>query len=54
MEARNFISISNSKNGDQIIKIKQEGEFAIRFLSSLIFPFVESYWTTVTFLSNMT
>ena len=50
MEKRKFISIQTSNNGKQVVKVPKDGEFAIRFLSSLILPFVESYWATVALL----
>lgn len=31
----------------------KQNEFSIRFLSSLILPFVESYWVTLSFLANI-
>mmetsp|Transcript_29850 Transcript_29850/g.29007 ORF Transcript_29850/g.29007 Transcript_29850/m.29007 type:complete len:170 (-) Transcript_29850:17-526(-) len=45
MQAREFISVQ-----DQVIKIT--GLYGIKFLSSLIYPFIESYWVTFCFLAN--
>ncbi len=53
MSQRGFLTISGSSS--PIVKIqKGDGEFGIKYLSSLVLPFIESYWVTVSFLANMT
>ena len=51
MEKRGFIKLYS--NGKDIVKVVKDGYFGIRFLNSLIAPFVESYWVTLSFLANM-
>ena len=46
MEKRNFITVEKQN----IIKITNDGKFPIQFLSSLLLPFVESYWVTLAFI----
>jgi hypothetical protein len=37
----------------EMIKITKDGEYAIKFLSSLLHPFIESYWVTLSFIRNL-
>lgn len=48
MQARGFITIQ-----DEVVKVEEQGTFAIQFLSSLLLPFVESYWVTLQFVKLM-
>ena len=51
MEKRGFIEITN--DAQPVIKILKTGKFALKFLRSLISPFIESYWVTLSFLKQM-
>lgn len=56
MIKRGYIVIEQkeSKEGyKEVIKITKQGEYAIKFLSSLLLPFIESYWVALTFFVNM-
>ena len=51
MEKRQFLQMfDNGSNGSEQIRITPQGKFAITFLSSLLLPFVESYWVTLSFI----
>ena len=56
MIKRGYIILEHkeSKEGPKkVIRITKNGEYPIKFLSSLLLPFIESYWVTLTFLMNM-
>ena len=52
MELRKFIEIT-SINNQMMVKVTLKGKFAIKFLASLVLPFVESYWVTLSFLKQI-
>ena len=52
MELRKFIEII-SINNQMMVKVTLKGKFAIKFLASLVLPFVESYWVTLSFLKQI-
>ena len=39
--------------GDDSIRMTKNGKFPLKFFSSLILPFVESYWVTLSFVKQM-
>eukprot|EP00347_Sterkiella_histriomuscorum_P008623 403344386 len=51
MEKRGFVEITN--DAQPVVKILKTGKFALKFLRSLISPFIESYWVTLSFLKQM-
>lgn len=48
MEKRGYLEIFNA-NQQQQVKLTKPGKFAHRFFASLIQPFVECYWVTLSF-----
>jgi len=53
MIKRDIIVVESNELGQSFVKITQNGEFAIKFMSSLLHPFIESYWVTLLFLNNI-
>lgn len=49
MAGRGYLKFSNEK----YLQVTQEGKFAIQFLSSLLLPFVESYWVVLAFIIRL-
>ena len=52
MNQRNFILIDQGSDGQENVKIHPNGDFGINFLASLLYPFIESYWSTFYYLVN--
>ena len=52
MAKRGFLQVI-TQGGQESIRITSEGKFAITFFSSLMLPFVESYWVTLSYIKLM-
>mmetsp|Transcript_29853 Transcript_29853/g.29016 ORF Transcript_29853/g.29016 Transcript_29853/m.29016 type:complete len:84 (+) Transcript_29853:184-435(+) len=52
MQQRNFIVVETGSDLQEKVKIHPNGDFGINFLTSLLYPFIESYWITFYYLVN--
>lgn len=50
MQDRGFLTVFTQDN-QEYVRLEANGKFAIQFLSSLLLPFVESYWVTLSFVN---
>lgn len=50
MEKRGILTLGVAQNGTEFVRLSTEGKLAISFFSSLLLPFVESYWVTLSFI----